>query len=296
MSHLENLDRADRQRAGDVRLRVGGQQRIDRPEGDEEHDRVIVRIGSRRAGPVGPEHPHDQPPEPEALARPCEEYADTPVAGCLERGVLVGALVREAGIEDRVHAGCPDDVGGPADMVTLRMRQNERCEAPDAEPSQARSHVGLRWALVDQQRALRDLDQDRIALAHVEKRDPQALGWRKAPLRPERPARPDERHDERRSDDARPEPRGRPYEDRGEDRQPADQREHEPRAHLCERKTADEARTPGQVRGDPPVHPGERSRGLGKHRPDGRRRQPEAEDRRHRRLAHPIREHGENGH
>ena len=59
-------------------------------------------------------------------------------------------------------------------MVALRVREDDGGEPPHAEPAQLASDVRLRRPLVDEHRTLRHLEQDRVALADIEERDPQA--------------------------------------------------------------------------------------------------------------------------
>ena len=53
------------------------------------------------------------------------------------------------------------------------MRQHDRGELANAEPPKPRRHFGLRRALIDEHRALGDLQQRCVALADVEEGDTQ---------------------------------------------------------------------------------------------------------------------------
>ncbi len=74
-----------------------------------------------------------------------------------------------------------ENVGCATDVVPLRMREHEQRQLADAEAAELPSHVRLGWALVDEQRASRNLDERRVALADVEKRHAQPRRWRQAP-------------------------------------------------------------------------------------------------------------------
>ena len=68
------------------------------------------------------------------------------------------------------------NVGCTTDVVPLRMREHEQRQLADAETAELPRHVRLGWALVDEQRASRHLDERRVALADVEERHAQPVG------------------------------------------------------------------------------------------------------------------------
>ena len=72
-----------------------------------------------------------------------------------------------AGVGNGMHAGAVQDVGRATDVVPLRMCQHQQGQLADAESPQLMRHVRLRWALVDEHRALRHLQQRRVSLADV---------------------------------------------------------------------------------------------------------------------------------
>ena len=72
-----------------------------------------------------------------------------------------------------MHAGAAQDVGRATDVVPLRMRHHQQRQLADAEPPQLMRHVRLGWALVDEHRALRHLQQRRVSLTDVEERHAQ---------------------------------------------------------------------------------------------------------------------------
>ena len=92
---------------------------------------------------------------------------------------MVRALGRETWVEHGAHIELLEHVGGAADVVALRMGEDERCKAFDAESFELAGDVRLRRALVDEDGALRDLQQDRVALADVEHGDPQSVRERR---------------------------------------------------------------------------------------------------------------------
>ena len=92
----------------------------------------------------------------------------------------------EAGVEDLRDADAADDVGRAADVVTLRVRENERRERANTHPGELFRDVRLRRALIDENAGSRRLEQDRVALADVEERHAEARG--RVPRRPGRAA------------------------------------------------------------------------------------------------------------
>ena len=109
-----------------------------------------------------------------------------PGAGCDDRtrraaraAASAGSLVRAlrpgcAGRATRSDLELLEHVGGAADVVPLRMGEDERRQpsTPSLSSCPATSRLGR--PLVDENRALRNLQQDRVALADVEHGDPQA--------------------------------------------------------------------------------------------------------------------------
>ena len=78
----------------------------------------------------------------------------------------------------------PHHVRCAADMIELRMGQDDRGERPQPARSQLSGDVCLGRPLVDENRSLGDLQQDRVALPDVEKRDAEPRrrlpgGWRR---------------------------------------------------------------------------------------------------------------------
>ena len=64
--------------------------------------------------------------------------------------------------------------GAAADVVAMPMRDDEGGEPVQAQPPQLPGDVRLGRAGVDEQRALRRLEQDPVSLADIEKRDAEA--------------------------------------------------------------------------------------------------------------------------
>jgi hypothetical protein len=93
----------------------------------------------------------------------------------VERLVLVRARARQPRIEDLLDASATEHGGRPADVVSLRMGQHEDVDALDAEMTEELVDVRLGRALVDENGALGNLEQDSVALTDVEERDPESL-------------------------------------------------------------------------------------------------------------------------
>ena len=103
-----------------------------------------------------------------------------------------------------------DDAGGTADVVALRMREDDRGQRPNAEPSELTGHVRLRRAFVDEHCRTRRLDERGVALADVEERDAESGRSRPRRRRTKRARhrrRGQEKRDEARDDLAAPIPR-----------------------------------------------------------------------------------------
>ena len=92
------------------------------------------------------------------------------------------------GSSDEVDLEPAEHAGGAADVIALRMGEDERRQPSDAEAGELSGDVRLGRPLVDEHVALGDLQQDRIALADVERRDAEARRrWRRRRARPQQP-------------------------------------------------------------------------------------------------------------
>ena len=67
----------------------------------------------------------------------------------------------------------PQDVLRPADVIALRMREDDHRQARHSQPPELTGDVRFGRALVDEHRSARDLDQRAVALTDVQERDPQ---------------------------------------------------------------------------------------------------------------------------
>ena len=162
MRHLQDLDRCASRRRGDVGLGVGGEQHVRLAVARQEHDRALVRVLARQPGAVRPEHPKPQPTEPERRRRREPRRpgprARRPTASAASSSALVA---REPRVEHRVHGEPRAARLRAADVVALR------CVSTSAEsrrtPSVAQLPATSRFGrpLVDEDRALRHLEQDR---------------------------------------------------------------------------------------------------------------------------------------
>ena len=174
---------------GDVRLGVRGQQGVDLA--------VASRAARRRAGSDPPSAFRPGPARgrgagagragtrrPRASRRPRRPRS----AAAASAAPLVRARRGEARVEHAVDREPAEHGLSAADVVALRVREHERGEPPDAEAAKLLGDVRLRRPLVDEDRALGHLEQDRVALPDVEERDPEARR-RRQPSRRDRAAR-----------------------------------------------------------------------------------------------------------
>src|SRR5215211_1177229 len=205
MRDLEDLGLRRSQRQGDVRLRIGGQQRVDLAVPRVDHGRRVVRVVARGDRLPGPEHAQLEPAEAKCAPGVGGDDDDVLSACGSEGSFLVGARRRNPRIEDHVDTQPVEDARGPADVVALRVREDDCGQPADAQAAQLAGDVRLRPALVDEDVSLGHLEQGRVSLPDVEGGDPQAVRrrrrWR---MRPERPNRRNGRHGEHTEDgDAR---------------------------------------------------------------------------------------------
>ncbi len=85
-----------------------------------------------------------------------------------------GPVAARRRVEHRAHSKLPNDVRGATHVVALGMRQYERREGADTHSAQLVGDVRLRWPLIDQDARARRLQQDGVALSHVEEGHPEA--------------------------------------------------------------------------------------------------------------------------
>jgi hypothetical protein len=293
---LEDLDRRRVERRHEVRLGVPGEEQVGLAVRREEDDRALVRVEPRQARVAGPEHAQPEAAEAERVARARDRDGDAPAPGGRQRVRVLRARSGEARVEHPPDVEAVEHAGGAADVVPLRVRQHEEREPADAEPAELGGDVRLRRPLVDEHGAFAHLQQDRVALADVEERDPQAAGRRRG-RRGKPPARRHERDGGEEQREVPPLPATGAHEQRD-----GGEREHE-RADLAARRrqrarqAADRPSAPGEVRGEPAVRPGERDGRSRQERVQGRGRQPEPEqrpdDRRRERVRrHRVERHG----
>lgn len=287
---LEDLDRPVDQARRHLRLRVRGQERVDLPVAREEHDGEQVRVRSLAARRRRPQHAKAEPAQPEAVS--CADLENRNAA-ILRRGEGVALLLPRHGqtrIEHTLDGEPAQNVRGAADVVALRMRQDDRRQAAYAERAQLPGHVRLRRPLVDEDRALRHLQQHGVALADVQEGDPQARRRRQPRVRRQLPG--EECRDERRRerDRGRAAPARQPLEPEQRERDGEQERDREAGVDLRERESRDGLGAGGDVRGEPPVQPRERERCRRQHRRQQRPDERGPEQRRDRERDEHVRE------
>jgi hypothetical protein len=134
-------------------------------------------FGSSPGGPglVRPEHAQAQGADLQALARAHRDDGHVIRLRGGDGGIVILALGGDPWIEHRTDLDRLEHAGRAADVVALRMGEDERDEPLDAEVLELAGDVSLRRPLVDQNGALPDLQQDRVSLADVERGDPKAF-------------------------------------------------------------------------------------------------------------------------
>ena len=99
--------------------------------------------------------------EPEGVAGPRLGDLDATLGRGGERRSLVGARRRESRVEDALDADAAQHGLRAADVVALRVGEHDRSQPPDAEVAELLRDLRLGRALVDEDRALGNLEQDR---------------------------------------------------------------------------------------------------------------------------------------
>ena len=279
VGHLQDLGgpRAKRQRH--IGFRVRREERVDAPVGDEEDDRVLIRILARGAGVLRPEHVHAKTTELEPRAGACKNHADVVSGRAGPRGALVGAVRREARVKEKTYGNLVEHGCSASDVVALRMGQHHCGETAHAEAAKLFFHVSLGRPLVDEHGSLRNLDERRVTLTDVEEGDPQTRRPRANVVGAERPAG-EPQGQESREDRAVPDAGRRMPEEKSREPNRSDQGcERLPRCHLGVRQVAEEPRHSGEIGGEPTVHPGKRGRGSGQDRVENRANEGQAQER-----------------
>ena len=173
---LEDLDGRQLERAGDVRLGVGGEEDVEAPDARDRHDRAVVGVAlgapaGRRAG---------RPEEPEADAAQLELLVlmrghHVRAQPALGRRVPAGAPV-----EDQPRVVLAGDRHRHPLVVELGVGEDEGVEAPYAGLSQAGEDRPAGRPGVEEDRRAAVLQQRRVALADVEEGDDEVAGLGRA--------------------------------------------------------------------------------------------------------------------
>jgi hypothetical protein len=295
---LEHVHGRQRQREGHVGLRVRREQEVERAVDGVQHDRAPVGIVAGRPGGIGPEHVEPQVAEAKALPGPDDTEGDVPRRRRFPRPPPVLAVRHETRVEYALDVQRPDHVGRSAHVVASGVREDECGERAHAPSAQLTCHARLGRSLVDEDAALRHLEQDAVALADVEERDAQPGGRLPGIRRAQRPPA-DPAHEERAGDSGEqgaPACSGESGErDHRSTRRRADKERLETR-DLRERHRSHEARAERDPPGAPPSYPGERHGGPGENRCDHRGRERGPQERQHCGLGKQVREEPPHGH
>ena len=279
MGDLEDLDVAREEPRGDVRLGVGGQQRVDLAVGREQDDREPVRVlaSATRRGPAraraaaavraGRRRPH-------ASRRPgrrgrLRRRAPPARTGPRRRGAGRGRARRRRGAARSRRRRCGRAAGASARRAASRRTPRSRsCCATFAS--------GGPWST--RTAPSRHLEQDGVALPDVEKRDPEARRRRqlRRRARAARRAAPGTIVAAQASAAGRRQ-RGSRCKARSASGVPSSTQTAAPEPICASGKPADEPRARGDVGGDPPVQERERDRDGRQQRLDQRPHEREAE-------------------
>ena len=133
--HLQHLDWREPQARGDIRLRVGCQEDVGGTVRGKQHDRTLVGVLGRQAGPVRPYDAKHEPAEPEDLAGPRDDDGRTLHPGRFQGGAGVRALHAEPGMQDQLDAEPLEHVTCAADVVALRVGEHEGRKPQQARPA-----------------------------------------------------------------------------------------------------------------------------------------------------------------
>ena len=184
MGHLEHVDMReparDEERINSL-LRVAREQEPLRAERAEQHDRHVVdprpRVGrrGRHRGPVRPEHAERDVVERELIPRRQAPAAQAPVGQRgLERRVR-GAGAGHPRLEQSPDAVAFDQQREAAHVVLVGVREDDEVDPAvpwrDLRVEGHEEPIGVRTTVHEQPPARRRLDEDRVALANVERDD-----------------------------------------------------------------------------------------------------------------------------
>jgi hypothetical protein len=171
-------------------LDVARKQEAARAVIDAQHERIVVHVERVVHGGTGAEHRQREPPEACGAIAQRARVSDACAAPAqpgdegLRRFAVCPRFEHGAGVPKLVRRHRREHRGQPAEVVRVRVAEHHEVELRDASGSQrrhdhARSRVDapLAPARVDEDRvAGAELDQRRIALAHVEEGHAQRVG------------------------------------------------------------------------------------------------------------------------
>lgn len=184
-----NLEQVDAREPGgeqlgiDTLLDVTHQEEPPGPDLAGDHDRDVVdrraAVGrfDRDAPADGPEHAHRDLVDAEAIAGGNAGPDRTAAVRELRQpGGIPGSRPAHPGLEHAVHLVPREEERQSSDMILVRMRQDHGVDAPipgrDAAVERDDQTIRIRSAVDEEAATTRALDEDRIALPHVEDRHP----------------------------------------------------------------------------------------------------------------------------
>ena len=172
MGDLQNLDLGQRKPTRHIRFGIGREEDVDTSERREQHDSVAMRMLPDEPAAVGPEDTDPEAPDVELLPDARSDDRDAARACSRLRGSLVRPISRLQRVDKLADGEISEDIRCAADVVAMRVRQDDRGERTDAERTKLAVDTGLRGPGIDEHRSLRHLEQLRVALTHVQEGDP----------------------------------------------------------------------------------------------------------------------------
>jgi hypothetical protein len=151
--NLQKLDLGRMERQGHGRLRIAGEERVELAVARKQDDAVLMRILPGEPRPVGPKNPKPEGAELKQLPDPRRHDSHAAAASLTLERPFLRAVRRLERIEDEADGERVHDVRAPADVVPMRVGDDERREPPEAEGVELRYDSRFRRTFVDQDRA-----------------------------------------------------------------------------------------------------------------------------------------------
>ena len=124
-----------------------------------------------RAGVIGPEHAHAEPPQRIAPSSSSRRERNAEPVRSSPQLPLVEADSRLHRIDHLPHRQPAQDGRRASDVVAVRVRGHECSESVQPPPSELAIDPSLGWPCIHEQRALRCLEENAVPLSDIEERD-----------------------------------------------------------------------------------------------------------------------------